>query len=143
VGDERREMSSVDSYYDDSGEGGSGWPEFAAVLLFALGFFRIISAIAYFADSRRIDDLSGGLFGDQIWAWGLWDLGIAALAFFAGMSLIKGGTFGRIVAYAWAALAIVQGFSTIQRAPWYSAFAIALAVMIIYGLARTPRRARA
>jgi hypothetical protein len=133
-------MSAVDSYYED-GEGGSGWPEFAAVLLFALGFFRVISAIAYFADSRKIDDLSGGLFGDQIWVWGLWDLAIAALAIFAGMSLIKGGAFGRIVAYAWAALAIVQGFTTIERAPWYSAFAIALAVMVIYGLARTPRRA--
>lgn len=135
-------MSSVDSYYDD-GEGGSGWPEFAAVLLLAVGFFRIISAIAYFADSRKIDDLSGGLFGSQMWAWGLWDLAIAALAIFGGASLVKGGAFGRVVAYAWAILVIVQGFSTIQRAPWFSALGIALATMVIYGLARTPRRRRA
>jgi len=131
----------MDSYYED-GEGGSGWPEFAAVLLFAVGFFRVISAISYFADSHKINNLSGGLFGSQTWVWGLWDLGIAALALFGGMSLIKGGSFGRIVAYAWAVLVIVQGFSSIQRAPWYSALAIALAVMVIYGLARTPRRAR-
>src|SRR5690242_16979244 len=87
-GDERREMNAMDSYYDDNQSGSaSGWPEFAAVLLFAVGFFRIISAIGYFADSRKIDDLHGGLFSSQIWAWGLWDLGIAALAIFAGISL--------------------------------------------------------
>jgi hypothetical protein len=130
-------MNAVDSYYEDDAR--SGWPAFAAVLLFAVGFFRIISAIAYFADSRKIDNLTSGLFGHQTWVWGLWDLGIAALAIFGGISLIKGGGFGRIVAYAWAALVIVQGFSTIQWAPWYSALAIALAVMVIYGLARTPR----
>jgi hypothetical protein len=131
----------MDSYYEDK-EGGSGWPEFAAVLLFAVGIFRIISAIAYFADSRKIDDLTHGLFGHQTWVWGLWDLGIAALAIFAGLSLIKGGAFGRVVAYAWAAVVIVQGFTTINWAPWYSALMIALAAMVIYGLARTPRLRR-
>jgi hypothetical protein len=129
---------ATDAYYEDR-EGGSGWPEFAAVLLFAVGFFRIISAIAYFADSRKIDDLSRGLFGSQVWVWGIWDLGIAALAIFGGISLIKGGAFGRIAAYAWAALVIVQAFTTVNWAPWYSALAIALAAMVIYGLAKTPR----
>lgn len=129
---------AVDSYYEDVKDA-SGWPAFAAVLLFAVGFFRIISAIAYFADSRKIDDLSNGLFGSQVWVWGLWDLGIAALAIFGGISLIKGGGFGRVVAYAWAILVIVQGFSTINWAPWYSALMIALAAMVIYGLAKTPR----
>jgi hypothetical protein len=130
-------MSAVESYYEEDGR--AGWPAFAAVLLFSVGVFRIISAIAYFADSRKIDDLSRGLFGSQVWAWGLWDLGVAALAIFGGISLIKGGAFGRIVAYAWAVVVIVQGFATIEWAPWYSALMIALAVMVIYGLAKTPR----
>jgi hypothetical protein len=130
-------MNAMDSYYEDA-KSASGWPAFAAVLLFAVGFFRIISAIAYFADSRKIDDLSHGLFGSQVWVWGLWDLGIAALAIFGGISLIKGGGFGRIVAYGWAILVIVQAFSTINWAPWYSALMIALAAMVIYGLAKTP-----
>jgi hypothetical protein len=133
---------ATDAYYEDR-QDGSGWPEFAAVLLFAVGFFRVISAIAYFADSHKIDNLAGGLFGGQLWVWGLWDLVIAGLAIFGGVSLIKGGEFGRVVAYAWAVLVIVQGFSSIERAPWYSALAIALATMVIYGLARTPRRPRA
>jgi len=125
--------------YDE--DRGSGWVEFAAVLLFAVAFFRVISAIAYFADSRKLNDLTNGLFSSHTWAWGLWDLIIAALAVFAGMSLVAGGMFGRVVAYAWAIFVIVQAFTTINIVPWYSALMIALATMVIYGLARTPREA--
>jgi hypothetical protein len=125
--------------YDD--DRGSGWPEFAAVLLFAVAFFRVISAIGYFADSRKLNDLTNGLFSSHHWGWGVWDLIIAALAVFAGLSLIAGGTFGRVVAYAWAIFVIVQAFTTINIVPWYSALMIALATMVIYGLARTPRAA--
>ena|SRR5215510_14084213 len=125
--------------YDD--DRGSGWLEFAAVLLFAVAFFRVISAIGYFADSRKLNDLTSGLFSSHNWGWGVWDLIIAALAVFAGLSLIAGGMFGRVVAYAWAIFVIVQAFTTINIVPWYSALMIALATMVIYGLARTPREA--
>ncbi len=62
----------------------SGWVTFAAIVLFAVGFARIFSAISYFADSSDIANLTAGVFGDNLWAWGLWDLCIAALALFAG-----------------------------------------------------------
>ena len=47
--------------------------------------------------------------------------------------------FGRVVAYIWAVFVIVQAFTTINIAPWYSALMIALAVMVVYGLASSPR----
>ena len=128
----------MEGYAEDRG---SGWVEFAAVLLFAVAFFRVISAIGYFADSRKLNDLTNGLFSSHTWGWGLWDLIIAGLAVLAGMSLIAGGMFGRVAAYAWAVFVIVQAFATINIIPWYSALMIALAVMVIYGLARTPREA--
>jgi hypothetical protein len=40
----------------------SGWLDFAAILMFSVGFFRIISAIDFFADKHRINDFTGGLF---------------------------------------------------------------------------------
>ena len=40
-----------------------GWLTFAAVILVSVGFLRIISAIYYFADSSRVNNLSGGAFG--------------------------------------------------------------------------------
>ena len=120
-------------------ERGSGWLEFAGVVLLAVGFFRIISAIAYFADSHKLNNLTSGLFSNHLWAWGLWDLLIAALALFAGFSLMAGGTFGRVFGYIWAVLVIVQGFTVIDIAPWYGALSIAVAGLVVYGLATTPK----
>ena len=117
----------------------SGWPEFTAVLLFAVGFFRIISAIGYFAHSNKIDNLSNGLFSSHVWAWGAWDLMIAVVAIFAGLSLLGGGGFGRVIGYIFGVLVIVQGFTVINIAPWYGALAITLGVLVVYGLSRTPR----
>ena len=120
--------------YDDAR---SGWLTFAAVLMFAVAFVRIISAIRYFDDGQEINNLSAGLFGDSLWAWGIWDLCVAAFALFGGWSLLSGGGFGRVVGYIWGVLVIVQGFLIIEQAPWYGAAAITLAVLVIYGLATT------
>ena len=113
----------------------SGWVEFA------VGFSRIISAIGYFADSHKVNNLSGGLFSGHTWGWGLWDLLIATAAILAGLSLLSGGGFGRVLGYIWAVLVIVQGFTIINLAPWYGALAITLGVLVIFGLARSPREA--
>jgi hypothetical protein len=119
-------------------EGGSGWPEFAGVLLIAFGVFRFISAIGSFSNSTRIENLHGGLFGSHLWVWGLWDIGIAVAAIWAGYELWKGSTTARFVAYLWAIAVIVQSFTIINITPWFAALSIALAVMIVYGLAKAP-----
>jgi hypothetical protein len=129
-------MSTQD--YDDRS---SGWAGFAAIVLFAVGFFRIISAISYFANSAKINNLTNGLFSSHTWGWGLWDLLIALLAILAAMSILGGGGFGRVFGYIWAVLVIVQGFAVIGIAPWYAALSIALAMFVIYGIARSPREA--
>jgi hypothetical protein len=120
-----------------------GWYTFAAVVLFAVGFLRIISAISYFKHSAAINDLTRGSFSSHLWAWGVWDLCVAGLAVLAGLSLLGGvgfltPAFGRVVAYAWGVLVIVQGFMLVGQAPWYSAGMIALAALVIYGLASQP-----
>jgi hypothetical protein len=53
------------------------WIEFAAVLVFAVGLFRIIATVGAFESSHRIIDLRHALFGNQFWVWGVWDLAIA------------------------------------------------------------------
>ena len=115
-----------------------GWVVFAAIVMFSVGCLRVISGISYLSDSHKVNDLTLGLFGDNLWAWGLWDLGIAALALWAGYSLLSGGSFGRVVAYVWAVLVIVNSFLIIGVAPWFAALMIALAVFVVYGLASSP-----
>jgi hypothetical protein len=128
---------STQSYAENSP---SGWTGFAAVVLYAVGFFRIISAISYFANSNRIENFTGGLFGGQTWVWGLWDLLIAVLAIMAGSSLLKGGVFGRLMGYLWGVVIIVQSFVVIGFAPWYAAASIALAIAVIYGIGVAPQQ---
>ena len=125
--------------YDDRR---SGWLEFTAVVLFAVGFFRIISAIGYFADSHKVNNLTNGLFSGHTWGWGLWDVLIATAAILAGLSILAGGQFGRVVGYIFGVLVIVQGFTVISLASWYGAASITVGVLVIYGLASTPRLAQ-
>ena len=114
-----------------------GWLTFAAVVMFAVGGLRIISGIAYLADSNKVNDLSSGLFGGNLFWWGLWDLGIAALALYAGYSLLSGNTYGRVVGYAWAIVVIIQSFLILSYAPWYGFAAMLLAILVIFALSST------
>jgi hypothetical protein len=113
----------------------SGWTMFAAIVMFSVGFLRMISGISYLSDSHKVNDFTLGLFGDNLWAWGIWDLGIAVLALWAGYSLLGGGGFGRVVAYVWAILVIVNSFLIMGMAPWFAVTMIVLAMFVIYGLA--------
>jgi hypothetical protein len=116
----------------------SGWIEFAAVVLFAVAFFRIIEAIAYFEKSHKLNDLASGFFSNHVWGWGVWDLCIAVLAIFAGLSLLKGGGFGRVVAYIWAVIVFVNSFLIVGITPWFAVSMMVLAGFVVYGLAMNP-----
>ncbi len=127
-------MSSTQAY---SGLNRPGWLTFAAVVMFSVGFLRIISALYYFADSARVANVAAGALGDHLFLWGLWDLLIAVLALWGGYSLLAGNTFGRVVGYTWAILVIVQSFLIIEYAPWFGFGTIILAVFVIYALSTT------
>ncbi len=114
-----------------------GWLTFAAVVLLSVGILRIITAISYFADSSKVSDLSHGLFGGQLWAWGLWDLVIAALALWGGWSLLGGNSFGRAIGYVWAGLVLIQSFLILAWAPWFGFLAMAIATLVMFALAST------
>jgi hypothetical protein len=114
-----------------------GWLTFAAVVLFSVGCMRVLSAIYYFADSVRVNNLTAGAFGDHLFLWGLWDVGIAVLALWAGYSLLSGNTFGRVIGYAWAVLVIVQSFMIMSYAPWFGFASLLVAMLVIIALSAT------
>ena len=114
-----------------------GWLTFAAVVMFSVGVLRVISAIYYFDDSVRVNNLAGGAFGHHLFLWGLWDLLIALLAFAGGLSLLQGKSFGRVLGYLWAGVVIVESFTMLSYSPWYGFAALILAVLVIYALSTT------
>ena len=131
-------MSSVQAYASRT-----GWIMLAAIVMFSVGVYRVLSGISYLANSDKINDFTAGFFGDNMWAWGIWDLAIAVIAIWAAFSLLSGGEFGRVIAYLWAILVIVNSFLIIGIAPWFAAAMITLAVLVVYGLASTPLRPEA
>lgn len=112
-----------------------GWLTFAAVVMFAFGGVRVISGISYLADSNRVADLTSGLFGGNLFWWGIWDLAIAVLALTGGYSLLQNNEYGRLIGYIFGIVAIVEGFMLLFYAPWYGAFAILLGILVVYALA--------
>ena len=120
-----------------SGLNRPGWLTFAAVVMFAVGFMRIISAIYYFANSNRVANVSAGALGDNLFLWGLWDLIVAALALYAGYALLSGNMFGRVVGYIWAIVVIVQSLLILSWSPWYGFAGLLLAILVIYALSTT------
>ena len=54
-------MSSVQAYASRT-----GWIMLAAIVMFAVGALRAISGISYLVDSHKVNDLTLGLFGDNV-----------------------------------------------------------------------------
>jgi hypothetical protein len=121
----------------DSSNDRPGWLTFAAVVMFAVGTLQLIAAIYFFANSTKINDLSHGAFGHHPWIWGLVYLVLAALAISGGYSLLRGQTYGRVIAYLWAGMVIVSGFLVLRQEPASGVTSILLAVLVIYALTTT------
>ena len=49
----------------------NGWVMFAAVMMFAVAFVRIISAFTYFDNSNDVNNLTNSIFGDNLWTAGI------------------------------------------------------------------------
>lgn len=116
-----------------------GWLTYAAIVMFAIGVERGIVAIYYFAGSVRVatPQLRLGAFGGHLFLWGIWELVIAGLAFWASSSLLRGDPFGRVIGYIWAIVVIVENFLSINVSPWSSTASLVIAILVIYALSTT------
>ena len=63
---------------------------------------------------------------------------IALIALYAGIDLLRGGTFGVVMGYLFAGLGAIRWLFVIPVAPILSVVVIALCVMVIYALATHP-----
>ena len=110
---------------------------FAAIMMFTLGGFHVLLAISEFANSTWVlSRLDIELFIPILLIWGVIDLIIGAIALYAGFSIISGGTFGWIIGYTLATMAIIRWLLYIPVAPVLAVVVIALDMLVIYGLVR-------
>lgn len=110
---------------------------FAAIMMFVVGGFHILLAMSEFA---RVAWVPSSLVTVPIIQalvfWGIIDLIIGFIALYAGASILRGGTFGWVIGYTFAALGVIRWLFYIPVSPVLAVVIIVLSVLIIYGLAK-------
>ena len=115
--------------------GRPGLLTYAAIMMFVLGGFHILLAISEFANSTWVlSRLDVELFIPILFIWGIVDLIIGSLAVYAGVSLLRGGTFGLATGFIFASLGIIRWLFYIPVSPVLAVVVIALNALVIYGL---------
>lgn len=111
---------------------GAGWTMFAGVLFMVVGAFNFIDGIVAIANSHYLN--SHLVFGDlHSWGWTMLILGV--IVFVVGLAVVAGQVWAAWVAIVLAALNAIGQLLFLPSYPFWSAFVIALDVIVIYGLA--------
>jgi hypothetical protein len=118
----------------------TGWWLFAGILLVIVGVLNIIWGIAAIGDATFfIANQKYIISSLHTWGWVTLILGVLQLV--AGFSLFAGGGFGRWVGIFAAALSAISALLSIPAYPFWSLCIFALAIIILYELAKAPERA--
>lgn len=109
---------------------------FAAVIMFVVAGFEALSALLAFAVTGWWVTEAGNLVYANFVFWGILDTIIALIALYAGIDLLRGGTFGRGMGYLFAVVGAIRWLFVIPAAPVLAVVVIALCVMVVYALAK-------
>ena len=112
-----------------------GMLTFAAVIMFVVAGFEALAGIFAFAGTGWWVTEMGNLVYANLVFWGILDALIALIALYSGIDLLRGGGFGRGMAYVFAAVGAIRWLFVIPAAPILSVVVILLCVMVIYALA--------
>ena len=113
-----------------------GMLTFAAVIMFMVAGFEALAALLAFAGTGWWVTDMGNLVYTNFVLWGIIDSVIALVALYAGIDLLRGGGFGRGMAYVFAVVGAIRWLFVIPAAPILAVVIIALCVMVIYALAK-------
>ncbi|HEX6247115.1 MAG TPA: hypothetical protein VFZ64_04540 [Nocardioidaceae bacterium] len=113
-----------------------GWVLFGAMMMIMLGSFQaILGLTALFKDSYYVVAPSGLLVDVDYTAWGWTHLALGALAIAAGVGLLAGQMWARVVGIAMALVSAMVNLAFIAAYPLWSTVVIALDVLVIYAIA--------
>jgi hypothetical protein len=109
---------------------------FAAVVMFVVAGFEALTALLAFAGTGWWVTATGNLVYANFFFWGILDTIIALSALYAGIDLLRGGSFGRAMGYLFAIVGAIRWLFVIPAAPVLAVVVIALCVMVVYALAK-------
>ena len=109
-----------------------GMLTFAAVMMFVVAGFEALAALFAFAGTGWWVTEAGNLVYANLVLWGIVDSIIALIALYAGIDLLRGGGFGRAMAYVFAVVGAIRWLFVIPAAPILAVVVIVLCVMVLY-----------
>ncbi|HUA72836.1 MAG TPA: hypothetical protein VMA96_17200 [Solirubrobacteraceae bacterium] len=113
---------------------GAGWVLFAAIMLVMSGVLSIIWGIAAVSSSHFFVAGASYILSDlNTWGWIV--MGFGVLEALAALSVWRGGEFGRWFGIVVAGFAGLVAMMSIPAYPFWSLTLVAIAVLVIYGLA--------
>jgi hypothetical protein len=112
----------------------SGWAAAGGLLMIMVGAFRAITGfIGLFNDQWVVRGFSGYFFVDvSALAW--WMLIVGVLLVFAGLAVLAGQTWGRVIGVIFVGLAAISEMMWIPVYPIWSIMMMVLYLFILYGL---------
>ena len=117
----------------------TGWWLFAGILLMVAGILNIIWGIGAIGDAKfLVNDTKFIISSLHTWGWVTLLIGVIQL--FAAFSLYSGGGFGRWIGIFAASLSAISALLSIPAYPFWSLCIFALAIIILYELAKSPER---
>jgi hypothetical protein len=115
----------------------TGWWVFAGMMLGIGGVLNVIYGIAAIGNSKFFTANATYIFS-SLNTWGWVALIIGVLELLAAASLFSGGGFGRWFGIAAAALSAIAALLSIPAYPFWSLCIFALAIIVLYQLAKAP-----
>lgn len=138
----QEERSGVQAPHQERGEapaeptGWVGWVVFASVMMLMVGTFQVINGLtALFRSGYYVVPQNDLVINVDFAGWGWAHIALGALAIAAGIGLLAGQMWARVVGIAMALVSAVVNLAFIPAYPLWSITVIALDVVVIYAIA--------
>ena len=111
----------------------NGWWVFAGTLLFIAGVLNIIYGIAAIGNAHFFDNTQFVFSSLHTWGWITVIIGVIQLT--AGLSLMGGGGYGRVIGIIAATIGAFESLLSVGGThPWWSLAIFALCIYVLHGL---------
>ena len=111
-----------------------GWGYFASFMMMLLGVFQAMAGlVGIFKDDFFVVTANHlVVFDYKTWGWIMLVMGI--IIFMAGLELLRGAMWARVIAVVLASLSLVVNMATVNSYPIWSIVMMVVDVLIIYAL---------
>lgn len=119
---------------NNSPSGWIGWGYFAGFMMMLLGFLQGISGLTAIFKQEFFVITPNHLIAFNVTTWGWIHLVLGIIIFMAGLELLRGATWARVVAAILAILSFVANMAFISAYPFWSITIMVIDVLILYAV---------